>query len=270
MCSISHNETVYDIDSDYEEKNDQFKNKDNIEEGNDYTIDKHGNIIYGKNYIGALLLPKQSLGLTVDKFIENYLNIEKNIRLEFISNENRNYIPNYYINCIINTLDEYEKNKDLSYLQSNLDNMISRYFKEEHYKSSYNKLQLKHLLEIYRKLVDLKESKIPSMEEFLNSKITRKSILKYKSIYEDYIEEKNIKTILDYIQQNIFHQVLTKPDIKKIQIFIKDFVLIKNLQIDVIKSEKMINKVIEKLKEKFIDFEICLDPMKTYIYIDWS
>ena len=61
---------------------------------------------------------------------KNYLNIEKNIRLEFISNENRNYIPNYYINCIINTLDEYEKNKDLSYLESNLDNMISRYFKE--------------------------------------------------------------------------------------------------------------------------------------------
>ena len=63
--------------------------------------------LVGLKYLGngkpaAQVVLQQPLGLSVDKFIENYLNIEKNIRLEFISNENRNYIPNYYINCIIN------------------------------------------------------------------------------------------------------------------------------------------------------------------------
>jgi hypothetical protein len=69
------------------------------ENGNDYTIDDHGNIIYGKGYIGAKLLPKQHLGLSVDDFITKYLNFEEKIRLEYLYKESLN--SNYYFNLII-------------------------------------------------------------------------------------------------------------------------------------------------------------------------
>ena len=103
----------------------------------------------------------------------------------------------------------------------------------------------------------------PSLNDFLNSKITRESIKYYKKIFEKEEDEKNIKDNIKYITQYILHRELkSKKNIK---------IIVEQLKFTNIQNKKQIlEKVIYQLKEKFIDFNIYTDPNETYIFIDWS
>jgi hypothetical protein len=80
------------------------------EPGNDFTYDEHGNIIYGIGFIGAPRIPMRQYGLNVDDFIEEYLKIDKNIRLSFLDKPFDNYSDR--IKNLIGILRHYEQDKD--------------------------------------------------------------------------------------------------------------------------------------------------------------
>ncbi len=80
------------------------------EPGNDFTYDEHGNIIYGIGFIGAPRIPMRQYGLNVDDFIEEYLKIDKNIRLSFLDKPSDNYSDR--IKNLIGILRHYEQDKD--------------------------------------------------------------------------------------------------------------------------------------------------------------
>jgi hypothetical protein len=59
-----------------------------FEPGNDFIYDSHGNIIYGKGYIGAKRLPHKSSGLDAIDFTDKYVKIDDKIRLDFLKELN--------------------------------------------------------------------------------------------------------------------------------------------------------------------------------------
>ena len=243
-----------------------------FEPGNDFIYDNHGNIIYGKGYIGAKRLPHKSSGLDAIDFTDKYVEIDDKIRLDFLKDDNISY--SYEINLIKPALEEYEKDKHVSPLSSknNLIKKLDKIAKKfiPYISDSY---QLKYLLELYNILKVRNEFKIkedemnndiyPSLNDFLNSKITRESIKYYKKIFEKEEDEKNIKDNIKYITQYILHRELkSKKNIK---------IIVEQLKFTNIQNKKQIlEKVIYQLKEKFIDFNIYTDPNETYIFIDWS
>jgi len=243
-----------------------------FEPGNDFIYDSHGNIIYGKGYIGAKRLPHKSSGLDAIDFTDKYVEIDDKIRLDFLKDDNISY--SYEINLIKPALEEYEKEKHVSPLSSknNLIKKLDKIAKKfiPYISDSY---QLKYLLELYNILKARNEFKIkenemnndiyPSLNDFLNSKITRESIKYYKKIFEKEEDEKNIKDNIKYITQYILHRELKSK--KNIQI------IVEQLKFTNIQNKKQIlEKVIYELKQKFIDFNIYMDPNETYIFIDWS
>ena len=243
-----------------------------FEPGNDFIYDNHGNIIYGKGYIGAKRLPHKSSGLDAIDFTDKYVEIDDKIRLDFLKDDNISY--SYEINLIKPALEEYEKEKHVSPLSSknNLIKKLDKIAKDfiPYISDSY---QLKYLLELYNILKARNEFKIkenemnndiyPSLNDFLNSKITRESIKYYKKIFEKEEDEKNIKDNIKYITQYILHRELKSK--KNIQI------IVEQLKFTNIQNKKQIlEKVIYELKQKFIDFNIYMDPNETYIFIDWS
>ena len=50
---------------------------------------------------------------------------------------------------------------------------------------------------------------------------------------------------------------------RNLQIFLKHLKFTQNKQ-------QILEKLIQRLKEKFVDFDITIDPKETYIYIDWN
>jgi hypothetical protein len=242
------------------------------EPGNDFTYDTHGNIIYGKGYIGAKRLPHRSIGLDAMDFTDKYVKIDDKIRLDFLKENNTSY--SYEINLIKPALEEYEKDKHVSPLSSK-NNLIKKLDKIAKKFIPYiaDSYQLKYLLELYNILKVRNEFKIkedemnndiyPTLNDFLNSEITRESIKYYKKIFEKDEDEKNIKDNIKYITQYILHRELkSKKNIK---------IIVEQLKFTNIQNKKQIlEKVIYQLKEKFIDFNIYIDPNETYIITDWS
>ena len=48
--------------------------------------DEHGNINYGKNYVGAQRLPMSSRGINCKTFLKNYFNFPKPLRWKTLNN----------------------------------------------------------------------------------------------------------------------------------------------------------------------------------------
>lgn len=69
-----------------------YADKDNYveEPGNDFMYDEHGNINYGKNYVGAQRLPMSSRGINCKTFLKNYFNFSKQIRWKTLNNLKNN------------------------------------------------------------------------------------------------------------------------------------------------------------------------------------
>jgi hypothetical protein len=235
----------------------------NPEPGNDFTYDDHGNVFYGRGFVGAPRLPSRSLGLDARDFVDKYIKINEEIRLNFLNEDNDEL--SYELNLIKFILQDYEKDKDKESLIKRLDKVARKYIPHRSY--SY---QLKYFLEIYQILNVRKESKLiknlPTLELFLESNITRQSIQDYKEIYNKDQEEKAVEYNYKYIMNSILSHELSLQNTNKprtIQIFLKHLKFPQNKQ-------QILEKIIQRLKEKFVDFDITLDPKETYIYIDWN
>jgi len=237
----------------------------NPEPGNDFTYDEHGNVFYGRGFVGGIRLPSRSLGLDSRDFVEKYIKINQEIRLNFLNEEDEKL--SYELNLIKFILQDYEKDKDKESLIKRLDKLARRYI--PHLSYSY---QLKYFLEIYQILRIKNESKLikilPTLKQFLEFNITRQSIQQYKEIYDIHQEEKAVEHNFKYIMNQILGHELSLKDnpsnkSRNLQIFLKHLKFTQNKQ-------QILEKLIQRLKEKFVDFDITLDPKETYIYIDWN
>ena len=241
----------------------------NPEPGNDFTYDEHGNVFYGRGFVGAPRLPCRSLGLDAREFVKKYIEFDEQIRLDFLNKDNDSNLS-YELTLIKFILEDYEKDKDKESLIKRLDEIARRYIPHRSY--SY---QLKYFLELYQILRIKKESKLikslPTLEQFLESNITRQSIQQYKDIYDKDQEEKAVEYNYKYVMHSIFSHELQLQNrgynisnkSKTLQIFVKHLKFTQN-------KKQILEKLLQKLREKFIDFDITLDPKETYIYIDWN
>ncbi len=241
----------------------------NPEPGNDFTYDEHGNVFYGRGFVGGPRLPSRSLGLDSRDFVEKYIKINQEIRLNFLNEEDEKL--SYELNLIKFILQDYEKDKDKDKdkdsLIKRLDKVAKKYIPHRSY--SY---QLKYFLELYQILRIKNESKfiksLPTLEQFLESNISRQSIQQYKEIYDIHQEEKSVENNFKYVMNQILSHELSLKDnpsnkYRNLQIFLKHLKFTQNKQ-------QILEKLIQRLKEKFVDFDITFDPKETYIYIDWN
>ena len=237
----------------------------NPEPGNDFTYDEHGNVFYGRGFVGAPRLPCRSLGLDSRDFVDKYIKINEEIRLNVLNEDNHEL--SYELNLIKFILQDYEKDKDKESLIKRLDKIARRYIPHRSY--SY---QLKYFLELYQILRIKNESKfiksLPTFEQFLESNISRQSIQQYKEIYDIHQEEKAVEHNFKYVMNQILsHELSLKDNLsnksRNLQIFLKHLKFTQNKQ-------QILEKLIQRLKEKFVDFDITIDPKETYIYIDWN
>jgi hypothetical protein len=90
--------------------------------------------------------------------------------------------------------------------------------------------------------------------------------------------EKYISETVEYLTYEIFKQA-SRPFQKNLQIYINtisinykppEFIIRHQRANGRIQITDHIIEILNKLKERFPDTVICLDPMKTYFFIDWS
>lgn len=93
------------------------------EPGNDFTYDEHGNVIYGRGFIGAPRRPYHLSGLNVDDFIGSYLRIDKNIRNTFLKNLHDDLSQQLKDLCVI--LNNYEIDEDNKVFHNSLERFIA-------------------------------------------------------------------------------------------------------------------------------------------------
>lgn len=93
-----------------------YADKDNYveEPGNDFMYDEHGNINYGKNYIGAKRLPISSRGINCKTFLKNYLTFSKQIRLKTLNNLKNKYIHSSLLELVL-VLYNFENQQNILY-----------------------------------------------------------------------------------------------------------------------------------------------------------
>lgn len=89
------------------------------ERGMDFIYDEHGNVIYGFGFSGAPRLPRKNMGMNAKIFVENYMNVKKYIRKNFIDTLEKTDKDNEEI-LIIAALKIFEKTNDSEELTSNL------------------------------------------------------------------------------------------------------------------------------------------------------
>lgn len=92
------------------------------EPGNDFTYDNHGNVIYGKGFIGAPRLPLKQFGINVSSFLNVYLSFNKNIRLNVLKKLQKH--KNSEIRTIRKILVIYD---DLKKNKKELENKLNNY-----------------------------------------------------------------------------------------------------------------------------------------------
>lgn len=78
-----------------------------IEHGNRYFYDIHGNVIYGLRYVGAPILPFRRFGYTTEQFLDKYFQLSESFRSEF-TKLCKNYCTENIHNKIIDFLYDYE------------------------------------------------------------------------------------------------------------------------------------------------------------------
>jgi len=96
-----------------ENKETEKENKYNtqLEPGNDFYYDEHGNVIYGKNYIGAPRRPDTTKGMSFNVFKKLYFSIDKSIRRRTLNNLKKTLSDKtHYLSSLLNILQEYENN----------------------------------------------------------------------------------------------------------------------------------------------------------------
>ena len=126
-----------------------YADKDNyIEEpGNDFTYDEHGNINYGKKYVGAPRLPMESRGITCKVFLRNYFIFAKSIRLKTLTELkiNKENIHSSLYDLVI-VLYDFEKQQNLLY-KDLLEHMLMTYVNKV-IRNSTQQTQLSYFIEL--------------------------------------------------------------------------------------------------------------------------
>lgn len=96
----------------YDEENKELRerNKNDLEldSGNDFSYDEHGNVMYGEKYVGAPRLPDRTRGLTYENFKKMYFSFDEKIRAKIINDIRDNININSYLFLLIDILSEYE------------------------------------------------------------------------------------------------------------------------------------------------------------------
>ena len=123
------------FDEENKEIREQNRNDPDLETGNDFSYDEHGNVIYGENYIGAPRLPNTSRGLNYTNFKKMYFSFNKSIRTKTIHKLKENIDVNHYLFSLVDILSYYE-NDDISnskfpntfeyHVQSYLTNIVGK------------------------------------------------------------------------------------------------------------------------------------------------
>lgn len=95
-----------------------FKHYDyDSEHGNDFTYDEHGNVIYGRGYIGPPRKPMY-YGLDVNNFLEEYIKIDKISRILYLNSSDKDISDE--VKILITILRIYEENYNKNKLKENL------------------------------------------------------------------------------------------------------------------------------------------------------
>jgi hypothetical protein len=91
------------------------------EHGNDFTYDEHGNVIYGRGYIGPPRRPMH-YGLDVKNFLEEYLKIDKISRVLYLNSPDKDISDE--LKVLITILRIYEENDNKNRLKENLKRFV--------------------------------------------------------------------------------------------------------------------------------------------------
>ena len=129
-----------------------------IEPGNDYIVDKHGNIIYGEGYVGAYILPKSG-GINTRDFLEFYFTINEVICKSLLQSLSREFLKVKEVEYIVTILrkhvnNELEKNMVTTELENFAKECVPRVGEDA--QLSYYKMLKDHFM-----LVLKQECKIP-------------------------------------------------------------------------------------------------------------
>jgi len=104
--------------------------------------------------------------------------------------------------------------------------------------------------------------------------ITRESLQAYDYVkeQEEIIKEETQKRFTMILDQlcNEFKQTIRTNSIEKKFVW-RQFGLIRGISMSArISIDEILTQFIEKLKEIFIGCDIIIDPLKTYLIVDWS
>lgn len=133
------------------------------EPGNDFTYDDHGNVIYGRGFVGAPRLPFKQYGMNVKDFIQEYIKIEQEIRTRFFKNPESNLCDEMKVLSTILTI--YEQDRDKDKLEINLNKFV-RYCLQSERNFSYP--QLKYFREMIKiiKRIDIYNMLLDVIEDY--------------------------------------------------------------------------------------------------------
>ena len=103
--------------------------------------------------------------------------------------------------------------------------------------------------------------------------ITRERLQNFQAEYKQFQNEKIISKIVESLTHKIFEmagrQNVMNPT-RMLQVMIREFGDQKNYGMLFGSLTDYIPHIISKLQERFPGTTITMDPMKTYLYIDWS
>lgn len=102
------------IPADFNEYNDYDE-----EPGNDWTYDEHGNVIYGKGFVGAPRRPASHIALTCNQFLRKYMVFDKKTRLAILTRKKQKTF-NEPLEKLIYLLYKHETSKTLFHLENDL------------------------------------------------------------------------------------------------------------------------------------------------------
>jgi hypothetical protein len=110
------------------EENREIKESNNLEPGNDFYHDEHGNIIYGEKYIGAQRTPETSKGIVFNTFKKLYFSVDKKIRIKTINKLKKEIKNVYYLSTLVDILEEYENSlcKNFQMFDYNVQNYVKK------------------------------------------------------------------------------------------------------------------------------------------------
>jgi hypothetical protein len=103
--------------------------------------------------------------------------------------------------------------------------------------------------------------------------MSRERLATIKTEYDNYRRERYVKLSVDIMSQRIIEEAYGGKNIKYVQLYLTDK-MVRDPQVRSIlpsqpTAESQLPEILNKLKERFPDCEITMDPMKTYIYVSW-